>query len=129
MLPVEVAAEEGNPGRFLLGGLAVETWGLKVTLRVTLGMGRAVFEFARSSRGDVSDMVGAMCDCVCEEAVAWLVRLEEKVDGRRGGWRVSTSVHVLAKRLSIVVRIQMTARATAAQYYRTMSWDGGVLEL
>jgi hypothetical protein len=25
MLPVEVAADEGKPGRFLLGGLAVET--------------------------------------------------------------------------------------------------------
>jgi hypothetical protein len=121
MLPVEVAAEEGKPGRFLLGGLAVETWGLKVTLRTTLGMGRALFAFARSSRGDVSDMVGGMCGCGCEEPVAWLVRLEEKVDGRRGGWRVSTSVHVLVKRLSIVVPIQMAAQANAVRYYRTMS--------
>lgn len=58
MLPVDVDAEEGNPGRFLLGGLAVETWGLKVTLRVTLGTGRELFDSARSRRGDVSDMVG-----------------------------------------------------------------------
>lgn len=70
MLPVDVAAEEGKPGRFLLGGLAVETWGLKVTLRVTLGIGRAVFGLARSSRGDVSDMVGGMCDHARERSVA-----------------------------------------------------------
>jgi hypothetical protein len=57
MLPVEVAADEGKPGRFLLGGLAVETWGLKVTLRVTLGIGLAVLPPSRESRGDVSDMV------------------------------------------------------------------------
>jgi hypothetical protein len=53
--------------------------------------------------------------------VAWLVRLEEKVDGRRGGWRVSTSVHVLVQRLSIVLPIQMAAQANAVRYYRTMS--------
>lgn len=43
MLLVDVDAEEGKPGRFLLGGLAVDTWGLKVTLRGALGMGRAGF--------------------------------------------------------------------------------------
>lgn len=61
MLLVEVDAEEGKPGRFLLGGLAVDTWGLKVTLRGAFGMGRAGFASERSSNGDVSDMFGVLC--------------------------------------------------------------------
>jgi hypothetical protein len=38
---------------------------LKVTLRVALGIGRALLAGARSSSGDVSDMPGGMCDHGC----------------------------------------------------------------
>ena len=81
ILPVDVAAEDGKPGRFLLGGLAVETWGLKVTLRVTLGTGRALLELSRSSKGDVSDMVERVCDKGRERSVAGVVGRGEKRDG------------------------------------------------
>lgn len=73
MLPVDVAAEDGKPGRFLLGGLAVETWGLKVTLRATFGMGRALFALSRSSKGDVSDMARRVCDQGRERSIAEVV--------------------------------------------------------
>ena len=85
ILPVDVAAEDGKPGRFLLGGLAVETWGLKVTLRVTLGMGRGLFALSRSSSGDVSDMAGRVCDYGRERSLAEVVGREEKRDERRDG--------------------------------------------
>lgn len=93
MLPVDVDADEGKPGRFLLGGLAVETWGLKVTLRVCLGTGRALPSSARASRGDVSDIVNERPEYAVEE-VGWS-------SGRNGtslrDWRVrySLPVHVL----------------------------------
>lgn len=126
MLFVDVDAEEGKPGRFLLGGLAVETWGLKVTLRVAFGMGRELFEPVRSSKGDVSDMMVGMYGSRGGESR--IGSSEEKRDGcRQGGWRVSDAVHALGMRLREGYSVARMVQVTGSSIDRLRRRAAGVL--
>jgi len=79
-------------------------------------MGRALFALSRSSRGDVSDMAGRVCDQGRERPVAEVVGWERNEMDVEMDWRVSTSVHVPVVRLKMVSPFQCTIQATAALF-------------